>query len=101
MGKWQSENGVDVIAKAFVFIISPFLSFIVSIKSIKTRSSFFIFYLFALFYGMGFITESGKSETARNDGAVFRALFEEYICKLSFRDFQNEIIDILEGRSWL
>lgn len=100
MGKWQSENGVDVIAKAFVFIISPFLSFIVSIKSIKTRSSFFIFYLFAFFYGMGFITESGKSETARNDGAVFRALFEEYICKLSFRDFQNEIIDILEGRSW-
>lgn len=100
MAAWRAERPDDLLMKSVLFLFSPFLSFLSAIVRIKTRSSFVIFYLFALFYGIAFTTESGKSETARNDGAVFRAIFEEYICGMTFGEFKREIVDILSGNSW-
>lgn len=100
MKKWLPENGGDLIVKLGLFLVSPFFSFLAALHRIKTRSSFVIFYLFALFYGMSYMTESGKSSTAGNDGAVFRAIFENDICGMSFHDFTREIGYILSGESW-
>ena len=100
MAGWRAERPEDLIIKSVLFLFSPFLSFLSAIVRIKTRSSFVIFYLFALFYGIAFTTESGKSETAGNDGAVFRAIFEDYICGMNFSEFWHEIIDILSGNNW-
>ncbi len=100
MKKWLPENSGDVIIKSFLFLISPFISFLAALYRIKSRSSFVIFYLFAFFYGMSFMTESGKSETAGNDGAVFRALFEMEICGMQFDEYVREIGYILSGQSW-
>ena len=97
---WRAERPDDLIIKSVLFLFSPFLSFLSAIVRIKTKSSFIIFYLFSLFYGIAFTTESGKSETAGNDGAVFRAIFEEYICGMSFGEFKRAIVDILSGNSW-
>lgn len=100
MSAWRSERPDDLIIKVISFLVSPFLSFLIAIARIRTKSSFVIFYLFALFYGIAFTTESGKSETAGNDGAVFRALFENEICGMSFSEYQREFFDILAGNSW-
>lgn len=97
---WRAERPEDLIIKSVLFLFSPFLSFLSAIVRIKTRSSFVIFYLFALFYGIAFTTESGKGETSGNDGAVFRAIFEDYICGMNFSEFWHEIIDILSGNNW-
>lgn len=97
---WQSEKGADFFVKVILFIISPFISFIYALYRIKTKSSFIIIYLFSLFYGMSYITESGKSETAKNDGAVYRAIFENDICGMNFQEFKRDIIEILTGQSW-
>ena len=100
MKKWLPENGGDFVIKSILFLVSPFISFLAALYRIKSRSSFVIFYLFALFYGMSFITECGKTKTARNDGAVFRALFEMKICGMSYQEYIQEIGDILSGQSW-
>ena len=100
MSSWRAERADDVLIKSVLFLFSPFLSFLAAIPRMKTRSSFVVFYLFSLFYGMAYVTESGKSETAGNDGAVFRAFFEDYICGMSFSAYVMEIKDILAGNSW-
>ena len=50
-----TENKVDVASKLILFILSPFLGFIYSLKRVNTKSSFIIFFLFSLCFGMCFM----------------------------------------------
>lgn len=58
-------------------MISPFLSFLYSLKRINTKSSFWVFFLFALIYGLCFtIIADNLDIWETNDAAKWRFRFE-------------------------
>lgn len=63
--------------KFLLFIISPFVSFLYSLGSLKTRSSYIIIFLFYLCFGMAFSVESQYTEY-KGDGVFYRGVFESY-----------------------
>ena len=75
---FQLEINRDIAKKVFLFLISPFLGFLVALKRMNTRSSFTVFFLFAVFFGMCFTTSVGKDELNRGDAAAYRYRFEQY-----------------------
>lgn len=94
------ENPIDIIIKGLLFLFSPFVSFLYSFFNMKTRSSLLVFFAFCLFFGMAYTTGSGKDDEMRNDGAVYRMSFEDYISEYSEQDFKTEIKDILSFKSY-
>lgn len=94
------ENPIDIFIKGSLFLFSPFVSFLYSILNMKTRSSLLVFFAFCLFFGMAYTTESGKDDEVRNDGAVYRMHFEDYISGYSDIDFKTEINEILSFKSY-
>lgn len=77
MAVWLKERNDDKAIKLILFLISPFLSFIYSLRRIKTRSSYVVFFLFAVFFGMSFTVGNIRTESYI-DGISYRADFEEY-----------------------
>lgn len=75
---FQSEINHDIVKKFFFFLISPFLGFLAALKRMNTRSSFIVFFLFAVFFGMCFTTSIGKDDKNRGDAAAYRYRFEQY-----------------------
>lgn len=74
---WQKEDVLDVSMKVVAFLISPFLSFIYSLRRINTRSSFLVFFLFALMYGLCFtVVADNLSIYETADAARWRFRFE-------------------------
>ena len=74
---WFKEDALNVVIKVFFFLLSPFLSFIYSLKRINTKSSFVVFFLFALIYGLCFTVISDNSDVLEtNDAAKWRFRFE-------------------------
>lgn len=89
---FQSEINRDIAKKVFLFLISPFLGFLAALKRMNTRSSFTVFFLFAVFFGMCFATSVGKDELNRGDAAAYRYRFEQY------RYFNTaDISDVFQG----
>lgn len=87
----------DVLIKVITFMISPFLSFLYSLRTMNTRSSYVVFFLFAIFFGMAF-TVSGELEGMQYyiDGVFYRMDFENYCFSnknLFIRDW-NEYIGL-------
>lgn len=78
MASWQKEISSDIVGKILGFLISPFLGGVISIRRINTKSSFIIFFLFAVIFGLSFETSIGKDETHRGDAAQYRYKFEYY-----------------------
>lgn len=74
MAVWLKEHKQDKGIKLILFLISPFLSFLYSLRRIKTRSSFVVFFMFAVFFGMAFSVETSSPF----DGGDYRRWFEEY-----------------------
>jgi len=52
MATWIKEKKYDREVKWILFLISPFIGFIASLKDIKTRSSYMIFFLFFVLFGL-------------------------------------------------
>lgn len=77
---WQKEKDREKAIKLVLFLISPFFAFIYSLFSIKTKSSFIVFFLFAVFFGMSF-TVSNYREEGSIDGISYRIDFEND-CKI-------------------
>lgn len=73
---WQKEIYKDRIGKFLLFLVSPFLGFLYALKNINTKSSFCIFFLFAVFFGINFTTSIGRDETHRGDAAQYRMKYE-------------------------
>lgn len=51
---WGKEDILDIFFKIVLFFISPFISFLYSLRRLNTKSSYVFFFLFALFYGLCF-----------------------------------------------
>lgn len=78
MAKWQREISDDVSVKILGFLVSPLLGFLLALKRINTKSSFVIFFLFSVFFGLCFETSVGKDENNKGDAAQYRYKFEYY-----------------------
>lgn len=75
---FRSEIDRDIFNKVILFLISPLLGFLAALRRMNTRSSFVVFFLFAVFFGMCFTTSIGKDELNRGDAAAYRYRFEQY-----------------------
>lgn len=91
---FEKEEGADILFKIVTFFISPFFSFLYSLIYLKRRSSFVVFFLFAIFYGMCFTTTQGRDAEHINDGASYRDRFVS-IQRNDDRSFANELVNIL------
>ena len=52
---WNKESSKEGTTKLILFLLSPFLAFVYSLKNIKTRSSFVVFFWTAIFFGMSMV----------------------------------------------
>lgn len=74
---WQKEDNTDIAIKVVLFLISPFLSLIYSLKKMNTKSSYLVFFLFALFYGLCFsVAADSGSLIDTSDASRWRFRFE-------------------------
>ncbi len=78
MATWIKEKKYDREIKWILFLISPFIGFIASLKDIKTRSSFSILFLFFFLFGLSFSVGNIRDEQNTNDAVSYRAEFEAY-----------------------
>jgi hypothetical protein len=79
MQHWNKEIKTDKAAKAILFILNPILGVLYSFKRINTKSSYLVFFLFAIVFGLSFTVQSGKTVANQFDGASYREKFERYI----------------------
>lgn len=93
MAFWLKERNDDKALKLILFLISPFLSFLYSLRRIKTRSSYVVFFLFAVFFGMAFSVGNYRTESSI-DGISYRLRFENYKF-VSKSEFSNDFKDFL------
>lgn len=105
---WIREESMDILIKVVTFLISPFLAFLYSLRRIKTKSSFLMFFLFALIYGLCFsVVADNDSIIETSDAAKWRFRFEsigletfsdfEYYCIEYFKFAGAEIRDLFFG----
>lgn len=75
---WPIESRQQKGNKLLLFIISPFLALLYSLKSMNTKSSFVVFMGFAICFGMAFSTKSYESlaGAAGLDAERYRLDFE-------------------------
>lgn len=99
MAVWQKENKTDKALKITLFLVSPFIAFLYSLRSIKTKSSYIVFFLFCLFFGMAFTVESGKTDDNSIDGTSYREKFESYrtVGEQEYYDRFKEYLTFEEG----
>lgn len=99
MSKWNKENKKDVYIKYLLFVFSPFIAFLYSLRTVKTKSSYFIFYLTAVFFGLAFSLPSGRDGTGPSyDGQAYRKWFEE-MKYVSFQDYFEALQNYLSFNS--
>lgn len=75
---WEKENRTSIANKIVLFIISPFISLLYSLKSINTKSSFVVIFLFSICFGMAFSVSNVRTEKNSADGVSYRSEFEQY-----------------------
>lgn len=99
MTTWPKENNSDKALKIILFLISPFIAFLYSLRTIKTKSSYVVFFLFCVFFGLSFSVSAGKDEHNRADGASYREKFElyKYVSDSEFYNRFNEYFTFEEG----
>lgn len=78
MAVWQKENNEDRVIKVILFLVSPILAFLFSLRTLKTKSSFIIIFLFSVFFGLSFTVDKGKGAENSIDGSSYREKFEYY-----------------------
>lgn len=83
MTNWKNEWHTDIKNKVILFLISPFLAFVYSLKRINTKSSYWVFFLFALFFGLSFTNDQGPNEQGSLDSARYIAHFKQYSHQLN------------------
>lgn len=88
--------------KIIIFLISPFMAFLYSLRHMNTKSSFAVFYGFAICFGMAFSVEAYESlnyNTSGIDAGRYRLEFERSANMSSaefYRDL-NTYFDFDEG----
>lgn len=75
--QWPKEDPNDVAIKLLLFLVSPLFGFIYSLKRMDTRSSFIVYFLFALTFGLAFTVASATFQGLSLDGSFYRWSFEQ------------------------
>ena len=91
---WKKESKVNRINKIFLFILSPFFSLLYSLKSINTKSSFVVVFLFSICFGMAFTVSNIRDFNNKNDAVSYRADFEMY-CLTDGTEYQRGFNDFI------
>ena len=100
MAIWQKENNHDKAIKIILFVFLPFLSFFYSLKRLNTKSSFVVFYLFAILFGMAFTVPISPTAEIGIDGIFYRSSFNEakLVSELEFIDGLNSFLTFDDGK---
>lgn len=93
---WLKEDKQDIGLKMLLFLVSPFLAFVYSLRRIKTKSSFIIFFLFSCFFGLSFTVGKIRYEGSI-DGISYRIDFENYR-HLSFSQYTKGLTNLISFR---
>ena len=72
---WRLENIRDIQIKYILFLLSPFFAFLYALNRVNTKSSYIIFFLFAVFFGLAFTVGTQRTEGSI-DGIFYRNNFE-------------------------
>lgn len=81
------EDRTDVVIKIITFVISPFLSFLYSLRTMNTKSSYVVFFLFSVLFGLAFTVAGTRDEAVYYiDGIFYRMDFEKY-CGSNYDNF--------------
>lgn len=102
MNDWPKEKRQDVSIKIILFLISPFFASLYSLRRIKTKSSYLIFFLTFGFFGMAFSVISGRDGSGGYgiDGEFYRSSFErfQYVTNWEFVEGFKEFLSFDEGK---
>lgn len=64
------------IGKAVLFILSPFLSFLISLRDLSSKSSYCVLIGICLLFGLNYNVTNDRSAEHNLDGSYYRELFE-------------------------
>lgn len=89
----------NAIIKYGLFIINPFFGLLATLRDLKSKSSYTIFYLFCLLVGMCFTVPSGTTAEYTGDGARYRQKFEKiaFNSNRTFEEIYKEYTQFDEG----
>lgn len=93
MNPWLKEKKDDIAIKAILFFISPIFAFIFSLRRLNTKSSYIIFFLTAVFFGLAFSVETERGDI-NLDSAHYRLVFESYVNTTNI-EFQSKFKEYL------
>lgn len=79
MSRWSIETRKDLLGKLILFPLSPLLATIYSFKRANTKSSYTIFFLTSILFGLAFIAELPGLSESYIDSQSYRRRFEEYL----------------------
>ena len=99
---WPIESKKEISTKLILFLLSPFIALLYSLKNMDTKSSFAVFFGFAVCFGMAFSTESYDRLSMTSSGidaGRYRLEFEQSsnMTTPQFLNTWNEFIDFDEG----
>lgn len=79
MPTWPKENKSDLAIKFVLFWLSPFFAAVYSLKTLNRWSSYVVFFLFAIFFGMAFTIDFNNSLAILLDGERYIQKFYNYV----------------------
>lgn len=99
---WPIESEKEWSTKLILFLLSPFVALLYSLKKMNTKSSFVVFFGFAICFGMAFSTshyESLKGDANGIDAGRYRLTFEQTkgMTTSEFLSAWNDYADFDEG----
>ena len=74
MATWNKEDNINKVFKYCIFLLSPILAFLFSLRTINTRSSYLIFFLCSVFFGLSFTVDESRAY----DSSRYKMEFENY-----------------------
>lgn len=86
ISNWRVENPSEKQTKLVLFLISPFLSFLYSLKDLHTKSSYKVLFWFTLFFGLCMVF----NQEVRNDGKFHAYEFQQYEMK-DYAQYSKEV----------
>lgn len=92
MTNWPSESKQAKGTKLLLFLISPVLGFLHSLRSMNTKSSYWVFFFFAVCFGMAFSIDAYESASIYSSGidaGRYRLEFEKSSNLTSQEFFRN------------
>ncbi|WP_285269911.1 EpsG family protein [Kaistella rhinocerotis] len=100
MALWQKENSTDNAIKVILFVFLPVLSFVYSLRSLNTKTSFIVFFLCAVLFGMAYTVPSGPTVEIGVDGAYYRLEFDnaKFLSEVEFLEGWNSFLNFDEGK---